>query len=185
MTPSARIAAVLVGLAGIIVALAATVREIVLAADDSVRAQPAAVLRRLTSDPGWGTAVTAAVAAALAVALIILAVRQFRAADGGPLLIQFEDQHGSARLDVRAMERGMKRHLEVALPGVGVHDVRLRKTGDEWRVTVGADAPALDLRAARERMHSLLSDDLQRTAGMRLQRLDLLVDELHAPREGY
>jgi hypothetical protein len=178
VTPGARIVAMLVGVAGMVVALAGAVREVVLAADDGLRWQPSPELRRLTEEPYWATWVVAAVAAALAVALIALAVRQFRAADGGPLLIQFQDEAGWARLDVRAMERGMRRSLQIALPGVHVHDLQLRKTGDVWHVKVGADVPARDLRGLRARMHALLSDDLERTGGMRLQRLDLVVGSL-------
>ena len=178
MTPGARIAAMLVGVVGIVFALAGAVREVVLASDEALRWQTSAALRRLTDEPDWATWVAAAAAAALAVALIILALRQFRATDGGPLLIQFQDEAGWARLDVRAMERGMSRRLQVALPGVRVRDLQLRKTADVWQVTVSAAVPARDLRGLRQRMHTLLSDDLQRTGGMRLQRLDLVVDGL-------
>lgn len=181
MTPAARTVAVLAGVAGIVIALAAAVREMVLAADKSLKWGSSVTLSRLTSDPGGATWIVAAVAAALAVALIVLAVRQFRAADGGPELIQFQDEAGWARLDVRAMERGIARRLQASLPGVRVQGVRLRKTGDVWHVRVRADVPARDVRSLRSRMQGLVGDDLLRTGGIKLQRLDLVVETLRPP----
>lgn len=180
MTAWERVAAVLVGLAGMVLALAAALREVVVAADDAVTWRSSGTLRRLTDDPDWLTAVVAVGAAVVAVALIVLAVRQFRPADGGPTVIQFQDAAGWARLDVRAMERGMRRRLEASLPGVRVQDVKLRKAGDVWRITVSADVPGRDLQPLRGRMYELLREDLQSTGGMRLARLDLVVGQLVA-----
>ena len=182
MTPGTRVAAMLVGLVGILFALAGAVREVVLASDETLSWRTSAALRRLIEEPYWATWVAAAAAAALAVGLIVVALRQLRATDGGPLLIQFQDETGWARLDVRAMERGMSRRLQAALPGVRVRELQLRKTGDVWQVTVSAAVPARDLQGLRQRAHQLLSDDLQRTGGMRLQRLDLVVDGLESLR---
>ena len=178
MTAWERGVAVLVGLAGMILALAAALREAVVAADQAVVWRSSEALRRLTDQPDWLTGVVAAAAAAAAVALIVLAARQFRPADGGPTVIQFQDAAGWARLDVRAMERGMKRRIQASLPGVRAHDVRLRKTGDAWQVTVRADVPGRDLQPLRGRMYELLREDLQNTGGMRLTRLDLVVGQL-------
>ena len=176
MTAGARIAALIVGLAGLIACLAAFIREMVLASDETVVWQLAEPVRRLFTETGWATSVAAAVTAALAVTLFALAARQSGAADGGPAVIQFQDEAGWARLNVHAMERGMSRGLQAALPGVRVAALQLRKSGELWRVTVWAEVPAGGLYALRDRMHGLLSDDLMRTGGMRLDRLDLIVE---------
>lgn len=181
MTPASRVIAMIVGIAGIVLALAGAVREIVVAADVTVHWQSAATLRRLTSHPSAATWVTAGVTAAAGVALLVLVVRQFRAPEGGPQLIQFKDDAGWARLDVRAVQRGMRRRLSTSLPGVTVRDLQLRKEGEVWRIIVTADVPARDLQRQRARMQAMLGEDLLRMGGMRLRRLDLVVAQLVAP----
>ena len=152
------------------VALAAALRELVLASDQAISWQTSpGACAALTSDPGWATWVAAAVAAALAVALIVARRRASSgAADGGPPFIQFEDEPGWARLDV---PRHRARHEPAATggdcPASASATCELDKKGDVWRVIVTADVPARDLQALRARMHSMLSDDLQRTGGMR------------------
>lgn len=178
MTPGARLAAVLAGMVLAVLALVAAMREIVIASDAGVHWPTSPALRRLTTDPSWATWVAAAVAAAVGVALIVLGVRQARRGGGGPEVIQFKDERGSARLDVGAVERGMRKRLQATLPGVHVARIELRQDGDAWRITVRADVPAHDLQALRARMQALAGEDLLRMGGMRLRRLDLVTGRL-------
>lgn len=180
MTGAARVVAMLAGFVGAVVALVAGVREIVRHVDPSVDWQTAAVLRHLTSEPSRATWIAAAVAAALGVILLVLTLRQFGTPHEGPQFIQFKDDAGWARLDVAAMERGMRRRLQAALPDATVREVQLHKDGEVWRARVAADVPGRDLPALRARMQAMLGDDLLRTGGMQLRRLDLVVTRLGA-----
>jgi hypothetical protein len=181
VSAAARSMAVVVGVAGVVLALAAAVREIVLASDVSVHWHITPALQRLTTSPSGATWAVAAGLALAGVALLVLDAWQLGGTDEGPQVVQFKDEQGWARLDVRAVQRGLRRRLQASVPGLTVREVRLRKEGDTWRVVVTADAPARDLQQLRSRLQAMVGQDLLRMGGMRLRRLDLVVDRLGAP----
>jgi hypothetical protein len=181
VSAAARSMAVVVGVAGLVLALAAAVREIVLASDVTVHWHVTPALQRLTSNPSGATWAVAAGLAVAGVALLVLDAWQLGGADEGPQMVQFKDEKGWARLDVRAVQRGLRKRLQASVPGITVRDVRLRKEGDTWRVVVTADAPARDLQQLRSRLQAMVGQDLLSMGGMRLRRLDLVVERLGAP----
>ncbi len=183
MTPAARFIAVVAGIAGMVLAGAELVRQAYLAADGSVNWPAAAWWARLTGDPSWATTgVAAGATAALAVVLIVMAVRQLGDRRRGPELVEFASTGCRARLSVPGLERALARRVEAVLPGARVASVGLSKTRGGWRARVEATLPASDLADARARAFATLSDDLRRLGGMELVRLDIVVTALHARR---
>jgi len=178
VTAAGRVVAVVAGLAGLLFAVAALVREAVLAAERSVAWPLAEWWTRLTAEPSWKTAVAAAAVALLTVALIILAVRQVRPWQRGPAAVELGDEAGRARLDVPAMERALRRRLETGLPGIKTGALELTSEGDGWRVRVEVELPARDMLGVQARAGGLLAADLARMGGLRLDGVDMVVTRL-------
>ena len=178
MTASGRVVAVIAGLIGLLFAAADLVREVVLAAERSVAWPLAEWWSQLTTDPTWATAVAAVAAAVLTVALILLAARQLRAQRPGPELVEFGDAASRAQLDVPATERALRRRLETGLPGVKTRELELTKRGDGWWVRLEAELPARDVLGVQARAGGLLTADLARLGGLRLDGLDVVVARL-------
>lgn len=184
MTPAARLIAVVVGLAGLLFAAAALVREVVLAAHGATDWPLSAWWARVTGEPSTATTVAAALAGLLALVLLLLAVRQLGGRRRGPALVEFAGEHGWARLDVVALEHALCRRLEAEIPGLKARGLELGKRTGGWRARLEADLPALDLEALQARAHDLLAADLARTAGMQLEVLDIVALRLTAPSPG-
>src|SRR5665647_787836 len=94
------------------------VREVVLAAHWATDWPLSTWWARVTGEPSAATTVAAVLAGLLAVALLLLAVRQLGGRRRGPALVEFAGEHGWARLDVGALERALRRRLEVEFPGL-------------------------------------------------------------------
>lgn len=178
MTAGGRVVAVIAGLVGLLFAAADLVREAVLATERSVAWPFAEWWARLTAEPTWATAVAAAGAAVVTVALVLLAVRQLRPRRRGPELVEFGDAASRVRLDVAAIERALRRRLENDLPGVKTGELELTKRGDGWWVRLEADLPARDVLGVQARAVGLLRADLARTGGLRLDGVDMVVTRL-------
>jgi len=178
VTAGGRVVAVIVGLVGLLFAAADLVREVVLATERSATWPLAAWSTRLTAGPTWAIAVAAAVAAVVTVALILLAVRQLRTPRRRPWLLELGDAAGSARLDLPAMERALRRRLEKDIPGVKLRALALSKRGDGWWVRLEAELPARDVLGVQARAAGLLAADLARLGGLRLDGLDVVVTRL-------
>lgn len=175
MTAAARVLAVVLGLAGLLVAMAALVREVVLAADPSlVWAQPA-WWTNLTAEPSWATTAAAVGTAVAAVVLLILAFRQLggRRRRGG--LVEFGGEQGQARLDLNALEAALARRIKSELPGVKAPRVTLRSEKTGWFVRLEAQLPARDLLGLQARALEVLRSDLARLGGLQLSGVDVVV----------
>ena len=178
MTASGRVVAGIAGLIGLLFAAADLVREALLAAERSVAWPFAEWWSQLTTDPTWATAVAAGAAGVLTVALILLAVRQLRSQRPGPELVEFGDAASRVQLDVPALELALRRRLESDLPGVKTRELALAKRGDGWWVRLEADLPARDVLGVQARAGGLLTADLARLGGLRLDGLDVVVARL-------
>ena len=175
MTAATRAIAVIVGVAAVVVALAALVREAALAVTTNLSWAPNGRLTELTSDPSWVTGVVAAALGAAGVVLVLLAVFEFEEAGRGPLVIEFASASGKARLDVASLARGVRAHIERELPGVRTRALVFGKTDEGWIGRLEADVPARNLRATQARAERIAASDLAGTGGLRLTRLDLIV----------
>jgi len=184
VTPSARLIAVVVALAGLLFAAAGMVREVVLAAHWATDWPLSTWWARVTGEPSAATTVAAVLAGLLAVALLLLAVRQLGGRRRGPALVEFAGEHGWARLDIGALERALRRRLEVEFPGLKARGLEFSKLTSGWRARLEAELPALELEALQVRAHDLLATDLARMAGMRLEVLDIVALRLTAPPAG-
>jgi hypothetical protein len=180
VTPAARILAAFIGVAGIVLASAALIRETVLAAGWSMRWPLPRWWADLVGSTSWRLWLAAAVAAVLTITLLIYAFRQL-GGDAGPANVEYGGDHGTARLDVAALERALRRRLEAELPGVSARSLELRRLGDGWYARLEADVPARDLAGLQTRAERLVTADLQRTASMRLLRLDLVARHVFRP----
>jgi hypothetical protein len=174
VTAVARLVAVVVGVAGLVVGMAALVRAAVLAAEPGLEWSGPAWWTSVTGGPGLATSITAAVVAVVAIVLIILAVRQLRLGSGRPV-IEFGGADGRARLDVHALEKALQRSVREHVEGAGACRVALTKEPDGWFVRVEAQLPGRDLLGVQERVTRLLRDDLDRLGGVRLEGVDLVV----------
>lgn len=183
MTAAARWVAVLVGIAGIVLAMAAAVREIVLANDPSVTWPPATWWERLTHDPSWATTgVAAAVAAIATVLLLVLAFRQLGSSRRRhPGVIGFSGDGWGARVDVAALEATLRRHLEAALPGLATSALELTKPVTGWQVRLETDLVARDVSGVRRRATGFVAADLEQLGEIQLVALDLVVRRLLQP----
>ena len=184
MTPTGRLIAVVVGLVGLLFAAAGLVREVVLAAHGATDWPLSAWWVRVTGEPSATTTIAAVLAGLLALALLLLAVRQLGGRRRGPVLVEFAGEHGWARLDVGALESALRRRLELEFPGIKARGLALTKRAGGWRVRLEAELPAFDLGALQVRALDLLAADLDHMAGMRLQVLDIVALRLTAPPAG-
>lgn len=178
MTATGRVVAVIAGLVGLLFAAADLVHEAVLATERSVAWPFAEWWSRITADPAAATAVAAAAATVVAVALIVLAVRQLRPWHSFPEVVELGDEASRAQLEVPALQRALRRHLENDLPGVKTRELELSKRGDGWWVRLEADLPARDVLEMQARAGGLLAADLARMGGLRLGGVDVVVTRL-------
>jgi len=178
VTPFARGLAVLVGLVGLLVAIPALVRELVLATSYGTAWPLTDSWARLTQDPTTATKVAAAATAVAAVALLVLAVRQLSTRRRGPQVVEFGDAAGRARLDVAALETSLLRRLAKELPGVTPIGLDLDEEAGGWRVRLQADVAARDLAGMPARVARVLAPDMERMAGLRLDAVDVVVRRL-------
>ena len=178
MTATGRLVAVLVGLVGLLFAVAGLVREAVLASANSAEWPFAEWWSRLSAEPMWVTAVAAAGAVVVAVALIVLAVRQVRPWRRAGGQVEFGAEASRARLDVAGAERALRHRLDKDLPGVKTRGLELGKRGDSWWVRVEAELPARDVLGVQARAGGLVAADLARMGGLRLDGLDVVVTRL-------
>ena len=181
MTPAARIAAVIAGIVCLLLGGAVLVREAAFAFDGGIRWPESSLWVELTSDPSWATTgVAAAVTAAITVILVVLAFRQVKGG-GGPEIIQFAVEDGTARLSVPALGKALRRRFQAMLPGSQVTDVAVRKNVSGWSVRVEASVPTCDLGDVHAAVLDAFRDDMKRIAGVHVERLDLVVSSMRAP----
>ena len=167
MTLLARAVAVILGLLGLLVAAAALVREVVLAAEPTTVWSVARWWSGLPGCPSWQTGLAAGICVALAVLLILLAVRLVRPRPS-PGLVELAEEGGRAQMDVAALEPALRRRLQASISGVIVRRVTLRRSGDGWRARVEADLPLRDLLGIQRRAAEILAADLHRVGGLEL-----------------
>lgn len=175
MTAMSRVIAVALGMAGLLVAMAALVREVVLAADPSVVWRRAGWWTRLTTEPTWATAVTAAATAAVAILLFILAFRQFGGSRRRAMHVEFGTAEGRARLDLRALETALARQAKAELPEVGAPRVTLRMENGGLFARLETRLPARDLLGVQAQAMRVFEAGLARLGGIRLDGVDIVV----------
>jgi hypothetical protein len=181
VTAGARFIAVILGVVGLVVGMAALVRLAVLAAEPGITWERPTWWTDLTANPSTATTVAAAVTAVVAVALIILAIRQLRPGSRKRAVIEFGGADGQARLDVRALENALQRSLRSSVDGLAGCRAFLSREQAGWFVRVEAALPARDLLGVQERMTALLRSDLDRLGGVRLEGVDLVVAHVIEP----
>jgi hypothetical protein len=181
VTPLARVIAVIAGVVCLLLAGAALVRQAALAFDAGVRWPASARWAELTGEPTWATTgVAAAVVAALAAILLLLAYRQV-SGRGGPEIIEFAVEDGTARLSVPALGKALRRRFQAMLPSSQVTDVAVRRDDAGWSVRMEASVPTCDLADVHAAMLEAFRDDMRKVAGIELGRLDLVVTSMRAP----
>jgi len=179
VTALARVAAVVAGIACLVLAGAMLVRQASLAADGTLRWPESGWWTALTEEPSWTTTgVAAAVLAAAAVFLIVLAVRQLGGDRRTSETIAFSADDTKARVSVAGLERGMASRFQSVVPGSRAGSVSLRRESSGWRARFEAAVPPDDVAGVRERAFVTLRDDLRRLGGVELVRLDLIVTSL-------
>lgn len=176
MSRSARIVAVVTGLVLLAAAAVVAARAAAVALGATWDWPQPSWWRGLIADPSWGTTgVAAAVAAAAAGVLLVLAARQLGGRRRGSPQVAFVATDGVAHLDVHALERALARSLTLALPGARAIRVELTRPGDDWWVKVETALPPQDLEEARHTACETLARYLDRIAGLRPVRVDLVV----------
>jgi hypothetical protein len=168
----ARATAATAGLVLLALLGAVVVREVALAADDTLQ----------WSIPLWDdlgnagaiwTALAAAVFAALGAVLLVAAIRV--ALPPSPPVVEFGAGGASTRVDVATLQSMLARQLARAAPGLRVERVWLDRGPDGWRVWLRVDVPRVELEAVRRRAAAVAADELRRAGGLTLARLDLEV----------
>lgn len=175
MTPAARFIAVVVGVVGLIVGMAAIVRAAVVAAEPGLEWPGPAWWTTVTAGSGLATTIAAGVTAVIAVVLIVLAVRQLRLGSSARPVIEFGGSDGRARLDVHALEKALQRSVREHVEGAAACRATLTKEPGGWFVRVEARLPGRDLLGVQERITRQLRDDLDRLGGVKLEGVDLIV----------
>ncbi len=175
MTPAARFIAVVVGIVGLVVGMAALVRAAVVAAEPGLEWSGPVWWTTVTAGSSLATSIAAGVTAVVAVVLVILAVRQLRLGSSKRPVIEFGGADGRARLDVHALEKALQRSVREHVEGAAACRVALSKEAGGWFVRVEARLPGRDLLGVQERVTLLLRDDLDRLGGVRLEGVDLVV----------
>ena len=184
MTPLARIVAVVAGIASLLLAGAALVRQAALATDSGITWRGSSWWADLTSGSSTATIVAAAIAAALTVVLIVFAYRQVSPAST-PEIIEFAVEDGTARLSVPALRKALGRRFQAMLPGSRVNEITVGRRDDGWSVRVEADLPVCDLQDVHAAVLEAFRDDMRRVATIELARLDLVVTSMRpAARKG-
>jgi hypothetical protein len=184
VTATTRALALVVGFIGLILAVAAFVRELSLAVHSGLSWPVSSWWDRLvTAEPRLGAGIAAGVAGVVAIVLLVLAFRQLGSGRRGPAQVAFGAGEGSTRLDVQALELALRHDIERTCPGVRTQSLTLTKRGDAWRVRLEALMPAADLAGVRLRMAGLVAEDLRRAGGMRLDGLDVVATGLEPVRD--
>ena len=185
MTATARSLALVVGFIGLVLAVAAFVRELSLAVHSGLSWPVASWWDRLvTAEPRLGASIAAGVCGVVAIVLLVLAFRQLGAERRRATQVEFGAGDGSTRLEVPALELALRHDIERACPGVRTQALTLSKRGDAWRVRLEAIVPADDLAGVRLRMAGLVAEDLRRAGGMSLDGLDVVVKGFAPARGG-
>jgi hypothetical protein len=179
VTPFARLVAVVAGIASLLLAGAALVRQAALATDNGVTWRGSAWWADLTSRSSPGTIVAAAIAVALTIILIVFAYRQVSPASA-PELIEFAVEDGTARLSVPALRKALGRRFQTMLPGSRVGEIAVGKGDEGWSVRVEADLPVCDLQDVHAAVLEAFRDDMRRVAAIELVRLDIVVTSMRA-----
>ena len=177
MTPLARIVAVVAGIASLLLAGAALVRQAALATDSRVTWRGSVWWADLTSRSSTATIVAAAIAVALAVLLIVFAYRQVSPASTAEV-IEFAVEDGTARLSVPALRKALGRRFQSMLPGSRVGEIAVSRGDEGWSVRVEADVPVCDLQDVHAAVLEAFRDDMRRVATIELVRLDLVVTSM-------
>ncbi len=184
MTPLARFVAVVAGIASLLLAGAALVRQAALATDSGLTWRGSAWWADLTSRSSTATIIAAALAAALTVVLIVFAYRQVSPAST-PEIIEFAVEDGTARLSVPALRKALGRRFQAMLPGSRVNEIAVGRGDDGWSVRVEADLPVCDLQDVHAAVLEAFRDDMRRVATIELARFDLVVSSMRpAARKG-
>jgi hypothetical protein len=177
VTPFARIVAVVAGIASLLLAGAALVREAALAADPGVVWRGSVWWADLTARSSTATIVAAAIAGVLTAILIVFAYRQVSPASP-PQIIEFAVEDGTARLSVPALRKALRRRFQAMLPGSQVGEIAVSRGEDGWSVRVEADVPVCDLRDVHAAVLEAFRDDMRRVAAIEIVRLDLVVTSM-------
>ncbi len=177
----ARVAAAAAGLVLLALLGAVVVRQVALAADETLTWSIPFWDDLTGADATW-TAAAAAVSAALAATLFVTAIRV--ALPPSPPVVEFGEGGASTRVDVATLQSLLARQLVRAAPGMRVERVWLDRGPDGWRVWVRADVPRIELEAVRRRAARVAADELRRAGGLPLARLDLEVRHVTVPSGG-
>ena len=161
-----------------VAAVAGLVREVALAAGRPDTWVFSTWWRRLVDDPTW--ALTGGIALAgivIAFALLYLALVRSTGSER-PTLVMLETAQGATSLDVTAIERALRKLLKAELTGIVVRSLAISQGREGCRVRVEADVPATDLVGMQERAYEVLAPDLERTSGLSLEAVDIVVTRL-------
>lgn len=185
MTATARSLALVIGFIGLVLAVAAFVRELSLAVHSGLSWPVTSWWDRvITAEPRLGASVAAGVTGVVAIVLLVLAFRQLGSGRRRSPQVEFGAGEGGTRLEVSALELALRHDIERTCPGVSTQSLTLTKRGDAWRVRLEALMPAADLAGVRLRMAGLVAEDLRHAGGMRLDGLDVVVTGLEPARGG-
>jgi hypothetical protein len=168
----ARAAAAAAGLVLLALLGAVVVRQVALAADETLEWSIPLWDDLTTAGATW-TAVAAAAFAALGAVLLVAAIRV--ALPPSPPVVEFGEGGASTRVDVATLQSMLARQLAGAAPGLRVERVWLDRGPDGWWVWVRVDVPRVDLETVRRRAAAAAADELYRAGGLPLARLDLEV----------
>ncbi|MBN2203477.1 MAG: hypothetical protein JW767_00455 [Thermoleophilia bacterium] len=169
---AARAAAAAAGLVLLALLGAVVVREVALAADETLE-WSIPLWDHLTNAGATWKAVAAAAFAALGAMLLVGAIRV--ALPPSTPVVEFGEGGASTRVDVATLQSMLARQLTGAAPGLRVERVWLDRGPDGWRVWVRAEVPRVELEALRRRAAAVAADELRRAGGLPLARLDLEV----------
>lgn len=168
----ARAAAAAAGLVLLALLGAVVVRQVALAADETLE-WSVPLWDDVTNAGATWTAVAAAAFAALGAMLLVAAIRV--ALPPSPPVVEFGEGGASTRVDVATLQSMLARQLAGAAPGLRVERVWLDPGTEGWRVWVRVDVPRIELETVRRRAAAVAADELRRAGGLPLARLDLEV----------
>jgi len=172
-----RIMAVIAALAGVVVGLAGLIRAAALASDGRLVWRLPSWWTRLGDEAnGWVVGLVAAAVAAVAVAYLIIALRQLT-----PARPAASAMVGGAQVKLAALERLVAARLETEIQSLRAVRVGVSWLDGGWSVSAVVDAPADDLIGLRERAVRVVREELSRAAGGTLAGLALEVRRFVTP----
>lgn len=173
----ARVVLVLTGIVAIAVAGAVTARQIVIAADPSIR-WPLPSWWQWLAETGhpWRTGVAAACAGVAAVACLWLAARAMRRPAAGIKRIELGGEGGRTTIEAGAVDRFLSHALLRHAPEIEQAKVTLYDDGEKYEALVVIAARPCDLAQLHPRLLRALGDDLHRAVGKEIDRLEIEVD---------